>query len=188
MSYRLQAIDDIDEHIATAQSVKALVDLYLDPAVDLLVNAIKNDHKILTCGNGGSAAEAQHLAAELSVRFVNDRRAFPALALCADSAALTACGNDYGYKRVFQRQVEALGRSGDVLVAFSTSGKSDNVLEAIHAARRAGMNVLGLSGRKGMLAECDIDLVIPSLSTARIQEMHLILVHLLMEGIERSLK
>ena len=182
------AYQSLNEHNETASLLRGTLEMTYEPALRLLVNALLAGNKILTCGNGGSAAEAQHLAAELSVRFETDRPAFAALSLCADSAALTACGNDYGYHRVFARQVEALGRPGDILVAFSTSGTSKNVVEAIHTARQRGLGTLGISGRRGMIAEPDIDMIIHSQSTARIQEMHLILVHMLMEGIERSLQ
>ena len=188
MALRNHALDRLKQLTDTLLDVRGLLELHYEPAVALLADAIARGNKILICGNGGSAAESQHLAAELLIRFDQDRRALPAIALTADSATLTACGNDYGYNQVFRRQIEALGRSGDVLVAFSTSGTSKNVTEAIHEARRHGMHVLGVSGRKGMVAECDVELIVPSTSTARIQEVHLLLVHLLVEGIERSLK
>ena len=187
MSLREHAIQQVYAHANTLQGFRDLLELHFEPAVALLVGALKGGNKILLIGNGGSAAEAQHMAAELTIRFETDRQALAAIALTADSAALTACGNDYGYQNVFKRQIEALGRSQDVLVAFSTSGTSKNVVEGIHAARRAGMHVLGISGRKGMTAECDIDLICPGGNTARIQELHLLLVHLLVEAIERSL-
>jgi D-sedoheptulose 7-phosphate isomerase len=149
------------------------------PSHALLASALQSG-KVILCGNGGSAAQASHFAAELSVRYKTDRPALPALAL-TDSAALTACGNDYGYDRIFARQVEALGRPEDVLVAFSTSGKSKNVLEAIACARHRGLRTLGISGSTGL--NCDTDIRVPSTETARIQECHLLIVHLLCEAL-----
>ena len=156
-----------------------------DPAVTMLATAIATGHKVLFCGNGGSACDAMHLAAELVVRFVADRKAYPAIALTADGAILTAGGNDYGYERVFSRQVEAYGQPGDVLVALSTSGKSKNVLEAILTAKHMGLGTLGLCGRAPM--SCDVDLCIPSNVTARVQEMHILVGHILIEGLEEML-
>lgn len=151
------------------------------PAQALLAGALKEGHKVLTCGNGGSAACASHFAAELLVRYLTDRPAIPAIAL-TDSAVITAAGNDYGYSRVFARQIEALGQPGDVLVAFSTSGKSPNVLEAIATARHRGLSTLGFTG-PGHL-NCDVDIRVPSPSTARIQECHLLVLHLLCESLD----
>lgn len=157
------------------------LDLSFAPASALLAGVLKEGSKVLTCGNGGSATQASHLAAELVVRFLTDRPAFAAIAL-NDPAVLTATGNDYGFERVFSRQVEALGRPGDVLVAFSTSGLSRNVLEAIATARHRGLRTLGISGRVGL--NCDVDIRIPSVNTARIQECTLLLIHLLCESLE----
>ena len=141
---------------------------------------------VFFCGNGGSAAEAQHLATELVVRFVRDRGAFPAIALGTDVAMLTAAGNDYGFERVFARQIEALGRRGDLLVAMTTSGRSPNVLEAVRAARDRGMNVAGMTGEggKAFARRCDVALVVPSHEVARIQEVHLLVGHICCERAE----
>ncbi|HEY2923636.1 MAG TPA: SIS domain-containing protein [Candidatus Eisenbacteria bacterium] len=138
---------------------------------------------VFFCGNGGSAAEAQHLAAELVVRFARDRGAMPAIALNADSAVLTAAGNDYGFERVFARQIEALGRRGDLLVAMTTSGRSPNILEAVRAARDRGLRVVGMTGEGGraFARRCDIALVVPSRDVARIQEVHLLVGHICCE-------
>ena len=174
----------VHEHGLLLLELKNILDLHYDPAVSMMLNALAGGNKILTCGNGGSAMQAQHMAAEFVVRFQTDRRALPCIALSADSAILTACGNDYGYNRVFSRQVEAYGKPGDCLVVFSTSGKSPNVNEAIRSARGQGLTTLGISGWKGLIAGPDVDIVVPSTSTARIQEMHLLLVHLLLEGID----
>ena len=141
---------------------------------------------VFFCGNGGSAAEAQHLAAELVVRFARDRGALPAVALTADGSVLTAIGNDYGFERVFARQIEALGRRGDLLVAMTTSGRSPNVVEAIRAARERGMNVAGMTGEAGkaFARRCDVALVVPSREVARIQEVHLLVGHICCERAE----
>src|SRR4051794_32598553 len=138
-------------------------------------------HKVLLCGNGGSAADAQHIAAELVGRFVIERRPLPAIALTTDTSALTAIGNDYGYEHVFSRQVLALGSPGDVLVAITTSGTSKNVVAAAAAAREVGMKVIGLTGANGsaFVQACDAGVAVPSTNTARIQECHIAVGHLL---------
>lgn len=179
------ALKTLASHQHLIERTAAVLSAQLDPAVTMLTLALSEGHKILTCGNGGSAADASHLAAELVVRFVNDRKAYPAIALASDAAILTACANDYGYHRVFARQVEAHGESGDVLIAFSTSGTSRNVLEAIVAAKFRGMPTLGISGECGM--GCDVDIAIPSTITARIQEASILIAHLLVEGLEERL-
>ena len=138
---------------------------------------VKSGGKIMFCGNGGSAADAQHLATELAVRYKKDRAAIAAVALTTDTSALTAIGNDFGFEHLFARQVEALGRPGDLLVAISTSGNSPNVIAAIEAARARNITVVGLTGETGgkMAGLCDILLNVPSATTARIQEMHITL-------------
>jgi D-sedoheptulose 7-phosphate isomerase len=155
-------------------------------ASDLVNKTVKADKKVLLCGNGGSAADAQHIAAEFTGRFKIERRALLAVALTTDTSALTAIGNDYGYERVFSRQVEALGREGDLLIAISTSGNSKNILEAIKKAKKQKMRVIGLSGRDGgaMRELCDINLIVPSSDTARIQEMHIMIGHILCQGVD----
>lgn len=174
------------EHGRVLTEMTRSLDLTYDPAVTMLLNALSDGHKILTCGNGGSAVQAAHFAAECVVRFETDRRALPCIALPADPAVVTAAGNDYGFNQIFSRQVEAFGKPGDCLVSFSTSGQSKNVLEAIRAARHRGLVTLGISGNKGFSEAPDVDIIVPSKSTARIQEMHLLIVHLLMEGIDRG--
>ncbi len=153
------------------------------------VAALKRGNKILFCGNGGSAADAQHWAAELVSRFGYDRPGLPSIALTTDTSALTAIGNDYGYDRVFARQLEALGRQGDLLFAISTSGNSKNILLAIDAARAVGINVIGFTGRKGgaMADRCSVCLRMPSDETPKIQEGHEILGHLICGMIEREM-
>ena len=150
----------------------------------LLAQALSDGGRVLSCGNGGSAADAQHFAAELIGRFEKEREALPAVALSTDTSALTAISNDYGFERVFSRQVEGLGREGDVLVAISTSGNSPNVVQAIEAAQSRQMRVIALTGRdggtiRGQMRENDIELCVPSDSTARVQEVHILILHCL---------
>jgi D-sedoheptulose 7-phosphate isomerase len=158
-------------------------------AAGLLTSALARGGTVLLCGNGGSAADAQHIAAELTGRFLRERRGLPAVALTTDSSALTAIGNDYGFERIFARQVEALGRPGDVLVAITTSGSSPNVLHAIDEARARGLAVIGLLGRDGgaARARCDAALVVESEVTARVQEVHILVAHILCEAVDRAL-
>jgi len=148
-------------------------------AGELIAATLAAGGKVLLCGNGGSAADAQHIAAELVGRFVVERRGLPAIALTTDTSALTAIGNDYGYELVFRRQVEALGRPGDVLIAITTSGTSKNVVAAADAARALGVKVIGLTGARGraFVDACDAGVVVPSGDTARIQECHIAIGH-----------
>jgi D-sedoheptulose 7-phosphate isomerase len=173
----LQALQALQALLEPLQTELALS---FAPAHSLLADALRDKHKVLTCGNGGSATQAAHFAAELIVRYLTDRPALAAISL-TEPAVITAAGNDYGYSRVFARQVEALGQPGDVLVAFSTSGKSPNVREAIATAQHRGLRTLGISG--GRMA-CDVDIYIPSTSTARIQECTLLIIHLLCEALD----
>jgi D-sedoheptulose 7-phosphate isomerase len=158
-------------------------------AAAALVAALGAGSKVLVCGNGGSAADSQHFAAELVGRFARERRAWPALALSTDTSVLTALGNDYGFDGVFARQVEAHGEAGDVLVGISTSGDSANVIRAMEAARARGLVTIGLTGRDGgaLGRLADHHLNVPSSSTARIQEVHIALLHVLCELVEREL-
>jgi D-sedoheptulose 7-phosphate isomerase len=153
------------------------------------INAFGKGGKILLIGNGGSAADAQHIAGEFVSRFAFDRPGLPAIALSTDTSVLTAIGNDYGFESLFERQVEALGKSGDILIAYSTSGKSKNILKALETAQRNGIVTVGMTGGNGDLMSkfCDFILRVPSLETPKIQEMHLILGHILCGLIEKSL-
>jgi len=155
----------------------------------LLTSALKNGHKVLTMGNGGSAADAQHLAAELVGRFLMERKALPAIALTTDTSILTAVGNDYGFDEVFKRQVEALARPGDILVGISTSGNSTNVLRALEAGREIGATTIGLLGRDGgeIGKLVDLALIVPSPDTPRVQEAHLFIIHILCDLVEKAL-
>lgn len=158
-------------------------------AADLCTAALKAGGKVMFCGNGGSAADAQHLAAELSGRFERNRAGLAGLALTTDTSALTAIANDYGYDRVFARQVEALGRPGDVLYAISTSGNSPNVLAAVEAARARGIRVIAVTGASGgqMRAACDVLLNVPAVAAARVQEMHIAVGHMICGIVEEAL-
>jgi D-sedoheptulose 7-phosphate isomerase len=161
-------------------------------AIDRMVAALAADRKILACGNGGSAGDAQHFAAELIGRFERERPELAAIALTTDSSILTAVANDYRFEEVFARQVRGLGQAGDVLVAISTSGNSANVITAIRAAQERGMVVVALTGKGGgrigaMLREGDVHLCVPHDRTARIQEVHLLMIHCLCDGIDSAL-
>lgn len=158
-------------------------------AAERAARAMQADRKLMFCGNGGSAADAQHLAAELVGRLVRDRRALPGLALSTDSSALTCIGNDFGFDEVFARQVEGLGRAGDVLIAISTSGNSPNVVRAVEVAKPMGIYTVGFLGRDGgkLAPLVDLPLVVPSDETARIQEAHIFLGHVMCALIEKEL-
>jgi D-sedoheptulose 7-phosphate isomerase len=154
----------------------------------LMSRACSTGRKVLVFGNGGSAADAQHVAAEFLGRFRRDRRPLPALALTADVASITAVGNDYAFENVFERQVEAHGVAGDVAIGLSTSGASENVIRGIRAAKRSGLTTVGLSGERGPLREeVDHPLCVPATDTARIQEGYMLICHILCELVERSL-
>jgi len=154
----------------------------------LFASTVARGRTIFFCGNGGSAAEAQHFAAELVGRFTRERRALPAVALTTDSSILTSVGNDYGFSRVFSRQIEALGRRGDLLVVLTTSGRSPNILAAIRAARARGLKVAGMTGAGGaaFARRCDLCIVVPSRATPRVQEVHLAVGHLCCERAEET--
>lgn len=155
-------------------------------ASKLMVKTLKSGNKVLLVGNGGSAADAQHIAAELTGRYKSERKGLPAIALTTDTSALTAISNDYGYGRVFDRQVEALANPGDLLIGISTSGNSDNIISALETAKKIGCNTLGMSGRSGgkMNDVCDLNLIIPSEDTPRIQEMHILVGHILCQAVD----
>lgn len=158
-------------------------------ASECMVDALNNQNKILSCGNGGSAADAQHFASELLNRFEKERNSLSAMALTTDSSTLTSIANDYSYHEIFSKQVKGLGREGDVLLAISTSGKSPNIINAIYAAHSKGMKVIALTGKDGgdlarILREDDIELRVPGHSTARIQEVHLLIIHCLCDYID----
>lgn len=161
-------------------------------AIELMFNALSNGNKILACGNGGSAADCQHFAAELVGRFERERLPLPALALTTDTSILTAVGNDYSFQHIFAKQVQAFGQSGDVLLALSTSGNSSNVLAAVDAALERDMRIIALTGKGGgtigeRLTDADVHICVPHSRTARIQEVHLVTIHCLCDGIDVAL-
>ena len=157
--------------------------------IELVSDTLRRGGQLLFCGNGGSAADAQHLAAEYIVRFQSERRGLPALALTTDSSVLTAAANDYGFQEVFARQVQALGRPGDLLILHSTSGESGNLIRAAEAARSGGLRTAALLGRGGgrLRSMVDLPLVVPTDVTARAQEIHLAIGHLVCEAVDREL-
>lgn len=153
-------------------------------AVELLIFSIQNGNKVLSCGNGGSAADAQHFSSELINRFHRDRASIPAIALTTDSSTITSIANDYNFNEIFARQISSLGQENDILLAISTSGNSKNITRAIEAAHLRGMKIIAFTGRNGgematLLTENDVELRVPSKSTARTQEVHLLLIHIL---------
>jgi D-sedoheptulose 7-phosphate isomerase len=188
MSHRA-AIERIwDEHVHVAKALHALA-ADVERVVEMIVSSMAAGGTLMVCGNGGSAADAQHIAAELTGRFFRDRKPLRALALHANTSSLTAIGNDYGYDEVFAREVNAHGRPGDVLLAISTSGNSRNVLRAIEMAHEKRMVAIGLTGAVGgkMRDVCDLCLCVPSSSTPRIQECHILVGHTICELLEQIL-
>ncbi|EJN09886.1 phosphoheptose isomerase [Herbaspirillum sp. YR522] len=164
----------------------------IEQAIELMFTALSNGNKILACGNGGSAADSQHFAAELVGRFERERLPLPAIALTTDTSILTAVGNDYSYREIFSKQVQAFGQAGDVLLAFSTSGNSANVLAAIEVAHERDMRVVALTGKTGgaigkILTDADVHICVPHERTARIQEVHLVTLHCICDGIDVAL-
>ncbi len=176
------------EHKKTIEIVIDSLQDDIQSACQTVVSVLQSGGKILFCGNGGSAADAQHLAAELSGRFESERRGLPALALTTDTSVLTAVGNDYGFEKIFSRQVEALANPGDLLIGISTSGNSANILAAFEQARKMDCKTSGLSGRDGgaFSGKCDLNIVVPSPSTARIQEMHILIGHILCKAVDQA--
>ena len=178
-----------EDSVATKLATLDACGSAISAAAERVIEGFRAGHKLLAFGNGGSASDAQHLCAELAGRYVRERPALPALALTANTSDLTAIGNDYGYDHVFARLVEAHGVAGDVVVAISTSGNSPNVLEAVAVARQRGLTTIGLCGRGGgKLAGCvDVPIVVPSDRTARIQETHIAILHVLCELVDDAL-
>ncbi len=178
---------EFNAHLQSAQKIFSLTE-QIQKAASLLTQSLAQGRKILICGNGGSAADAQHFAAELTGRYKRERKGLAGIALSVDTSALTAIGNDYGFEFVFSRQVEALAQKGDVFFGISTSGNSANVLQAAKVASNIGCSIIGLSGRDGgKLNEiCDINLIMPDNDTPRIQELHILVIHILCDIIEKA--
>jgi len=192
MDLTKRILKHFDDSIQTKLNTKDALAQPIADAAHALVTCLMNDGKILACGNGGSAADAQHFAAELINRFEIERPALAAIALTTDSSVLTSIANDYDYNNIFSRQVRGLGMANDVLIAISTSGNSINVVEAIHAAHERDMLVIAITGREGgsmaeLLTENDFHLCVRADSTARIQEVHLLILHCLCDGIDHLL-
>lgn len=182
--------NNFDEHTKVlAATREALAEPY-QALVNMCVKSIRQGGKIMFFGNGGSAADSQHLATELVVRYVSDRAPIAAIALSTDTSALTAAGNDIGFDEIFSRQVSALGKSGDVAIGISTSGNSANVIRALEQAKQMNITPAAFGGRDGgkMIGVADPYLIVPSNTTARIQEMHILIGHLLCDGLERKLE
>lgn len=182
----------ITDSIAAKQAALENMTADLDKACTAMISSLKNGNKVLSCGNGGSAADAQHFSSELLNRFHHDRPGLPAMALTTDSSTLTSIANDYDYSEVFAKQITSLGQAGDILLAISTSGNSANVVRAMEEAHKKGMIVIALTGNKGgemanKLRDTDIELRVPSDVTARIQEVHLLIIHILCTQIDAEM-
>lgn len=189
-SERSRLVDRVfGETIAIHQHVRQAGGDDIVRAAELVGDTLRAGRTVFSCGNGGSAADAQHFAAELVGRFVRERQAFPAVALTTDTSTLTAVANDYSYEQVFARQVEAHGRPGDLLIALSTSGNSPNVLAAARSARARGMKTIALTGKDGgaLGRAADLHVNVPSSSTARVQEVHCTVLHIVCELVESEL-
>ena len=181
--------EQLAEHSALVAEVKRVLEKPFCALVTVCARALESGNKLLFFGNGGSAADAQHLATELTVRYISNRRAISAIALTTDTSALTAIGNDFGFDRLFSRQIEALGRPGDVAIGITTSGKSPNIVSALREAKKMGLVAAALGGKGGgdLVGLADPLLVVPSRTTARIQEMHITLGQMLCGAIEIEL-
>jgi D-sedoheptulose 7-phosphate isomerase len=184
--------DEIKNHLEESISVKEKLKeqaAVIEKAAKMLIAAYKNGKKTIAFGNGGSASDAQHIIGELVGRYKIERRGLPGIALSTDTSVLTAIANDYGYDKVFERQIEANANTGDVVFAISTSGNSPNVINAIKAAKNAGCKVIGLTGKDGgkMAGMCDITLIVPSYNTPRIQEAHITIIHILCDLLDKEL-
>jgi len=179
---------NLDEHADMISKLMSLEE-QVTKAENIITDSLSMGGKVILCGNGGAAADAQHLAAEFTGRFIKDRRPIAALALTTDTSAITCISNDYSYKNVFSRQLEALGREADVLIGISTSGNSENVLDAVKCATKLGIKTIGLLGKDGGLLaiECDLSIVVPNQITARIQEAHILIGHTICGAVEQKL-
>ena len=177
----------LDEHADVIAMLKSDTQA-IEHACDLIISTLRNGNKILLCGNGGSAADSQHIAAEFVVRYSKERRALPAIALTTDSSILTAHSNDYDFSTVFSRQLEALGNEGDCLIAISTSGNSTNIIEAVNVATNKGIKSIGMTGANGgdLQRMVEINIAAPSTVTARVQEVHILVAHWWCESVDSA--
>lgn len=192
MHNRERIISHFEESIAVKQQAMGALVPQIEQAGQAMVKVLGKGGKILSCGNGGSAGDSQHFSAELLNRFEMERPGLAAIALTTDSSTLTSIANDYAYEQIFSKQVHALGNDGDCLLAISTSGNSANVVQAVHAAHEQNMQVVAMTGRDGgdirqILAADDIEICVPSNRTARIQEVHLVIIHCLCDSIDQTL-
>ena len=183
-------LNSLNQHLEVFQKVIVETSETIEECAELIFETFQKGNKILICGNGGSAADAQHLAAEFVGRYETERIALPAIALTTDTSALTALANDYGFERIFARQVEALAKKDDILIAISTSGNSPNIISAVMSARKIGCKIIGMTGAKGkkLASLCDRCVLIPSERTARIQEAHITIAHIWCEIIDKRLE
>ena len=181
--------NQLQDHVEAIQRVAESMAPDIERCCTLLISALRKGNKLLIMGNGGSAADAQHMAAEFVGRFLLERKALPAIALTTDTSILTAVGNDYGFDEIFKRQVEALARPGDVVIGISTSGHSNNVFHALTSANEIGCKTIGLLGREGgnIAGIVDVNLTVPVQETPRIQEAHVTIIHILCDLVERNL-
>lgn len=179
-------LNELITHKRTIEKVIETLQVDIKLACKMVVEAIRKGNKIILFGNGGSAADAQHIAAEFTGRYKTERKALPAIALTTDTSALTAIGNDYGYERVFDRQLEALAKSGDLIIGISSTGNSLNVIRAFNLGRKLGCKSIGLSGKGGgkFNGICDLNIVIPSDNTPRVQEMHILIGHIICQVVD----
>ncbi|MGY8789020.1 MAG: phosphoheptose isomerase [Pseudomonadales bacterium] len=192
MNYQERVKQHFTDSIDTKMQAMEALTPFIVQAADSMVQALTQEKKILSCGNGGSAGDAQHFSAELLNRFEMERPPLPAIAITTDTSTLTSIANDYSFNEIFSKQVRALGQSGDVLLAISTSGNSPNIIEAIKTAHDRDMVVVQLTGKEGgnmrsMLSDSDVEICVPSTSTARIQEVHLLVIHCLCDLIDTQL-
>src|SRR3989338_7599969 len=192
----MNLLEQISEHfsesIATKTQAQVSLTHFIAKAGELMAKCLEAGHKILSCGNGGSAADSQHFSSELINRYERERKALPAIALTTDTSILTSIGNDYDYHDIFARQISALGQPGDILLAISTSGNSKNVLNAVSTAKMSGLNVVALTGKDGgklthLLNQEDIEIRVSANKTSRVQETHLLIIHCLCDVIDSIL-
>jgi D-sedoheptulose 7-phosphate isomerase len=181
-------LKNLEEHQAIFEKLGDL-DGSIEKAIKLISSSLESDSKLMVCGNGGSAADSQHIAAEFTGRFIKDRKALASIALTTDTSAITCIANDYSFNEIFSRQISGLGRKGDCLLAISTSGNSNNVIKAVHVAKSLGISTIGMLGRDGgnLLDLCDVTILVESESTARIQEAHILIAHSICGGVETRL-